>query len=299
MLQDSKLAAFISTRFRHLLPDEMEDGVRLVYHYTTLDVLRLLTQRDADFICTYCASMNDKAEVATGLRVLEKLFQKHPGAATDITIPQLKEIVADPEYAPWSMSFSSNGDSLNQWIAYTDEQTGGVAVGFDIAHINKRIHINTSSRSMMFLAPCLYERSHEKEIEDFFLFLFGEYKKHLFTIGHEKMPLIAQNRANQYISFLLAIIFTSIIKDESFQSEHEWRLVLHPLEAEKVRDCLFVGGKPRIPTGMFGRDFLLADSIRRIVCSPHGNALDLVKIIVKLRQLNVDPIPSMSTYTTI
>ena len=299
MSPDNELDQFVKTRFQHLLPPKCEGGIRVLYHYTTLSTLQIMTQRDADFICTYCASMNDRAEFATGLRVVEKFILNHPEDVDGLTVDAIKEVALNPQYAPWSMSFSTNGDSLNQWIAYTDEHEGGVAVGFEINQLYERLSDIKDKNSIIFLSPCLYEVSHEKEIEELLVFLFGPYKKHLYAIGCEKFPSMSKDTMRRYISFLLALIFSSIIKDESFRLEEEWRLVIHPLDTEKVRDCIFIGGKPRIPTGVFGHDFMLANSIKRMVCSPHGGAVDKVKIIAKLRQLNIVPIPSVSTYTTI
>lgn len=299
MSPDNELDQFIKTRFKHLLPSECEGGIRVLYHYTTLDTLRIITQRDADFLCTYCATMNDKAEFATGLKVIEQFIRRHPEYVDGLTADAIKDVAMNPQYAPWSMSFSTNGDSLNQWIAYTDEHDGGVAVGFDINQLYERLSDIKNMSSIMFLSPCLYEVSHKNEIEELLSFLFGPYKKCLCAKGCEKSPSMSRDKMSQYISFLLALIFSSVIKDESFRLEHEWRLVVHPLDTEKVRDCVFIGGKPRIPTGVFGHDFMLANSIKRIVCSPHGGAIDKVEIIAKLRQLRVVPVPSVSTYTTI
>ena len=90
--------------------------------------------------------------------------------------------------------------------------------------------------------------------------------------------------------------FASIVKDESFRLENEWRLVLHPVDAERTRNYTYVSGKPRLFSELFGSDFGLADSIKRIVCSPHGRSLDKARVIASLRQLSVIPESSKSTY---
>lgn len=299
MSPENKMDQFVKEHFQALFPVKNDDGMRLVYHYTTLDTLRVITQNDADFLCTYCAAMNDKAEFSTGMRVLEKHITKNPKATGGLTIKNMKDLAMDPSYSPWSMSFSTNGDSLNQWIAYTDEFEGGAAIGFDIDDLYARIKQKKNNKVIVYLAPCLYEKTHEKEISALFEFLFGEYKQQLCLIARKKLPEKPEGMIQQYVSFLVALIFASFVKDESFRLEHEWRLVMHPLDPEIVRNCSFIGGKPRISSGLYGRNYLLADSIRRIVCSPHGGAIEKIKIITKIRQLSVNPISSLSTYTTV
>lgn len=299
MSPDNKIDQFVKEHFQALFPTKNDDGMRLVYHYTTLDTLRVITQNNADFLCTYCAAMNDKAEFSTGLRVLENHINKNPELAAGLTIKNIKDLAMNSLFAPWSMSFSTNGDSLNQWIAYTDEYEGGAAIGFDIDDLYARINQKKKDKLIVYLAPCLYERTHEKEISALFAFLFGEYKQHLCSIARKQQPAKPEGTIQQYVSFWAAFIFASIVKDESFSLEHEWRLVVHPLDHEIVRNCSFIGGKPRISSGLYGRDYLLADSIRRIVCSPHGGAIEKIKIITKIRQLSVDPVSSLSTYTTV
>ena len=299
MSPDNKMDQFVKEHFQTLFPDKNEDGMRLVYHYTTLDTLRTITQKDADFLCTYCAAMNDKAEFSTGLKVLENHINTNRKLANGLTIKDIKDLAMNSSFVPWSMSFSTNGDSLNQWIAYTDEHEGGAAIGFDIDDLYARIKQKKDNRLIVYLAPCLYERTHEKEISSLFSFLFGEYKQHLCSIARTKLPDKPERTIQQCVSFWVAFIFASIVKDESFSLEHEWRLVVHPLDPVTFRNCSFIGGKPRISSGLYGRDYALADSIKQIVCSPHGGAIEKIKVITKIRQLTVDPVSSLSTYTTV
>lgn len=293
---NSELAKFIRKQFEHLLPVERKQDKHLLYHYTTLDSLCVMTQKDADFLCTYCAAMNDKAEFTTGLKVLSQLMNQSPDYVDGLTLKTINAICMEPQCTPWSMSFSTNGDSLNQWIAYADKLAGGVAIGFEMEHLYDCINKSRRNSSIMFLAPCLYEESHKTEIKQFFDFLFGFYKNQLFSKIYAKMSM-TKDKLRQYISALLALIFASLVKDESFRLEYEWRLVVYPFDNNKVRDCRFISGKPRISAGLFGHDFMLAEAIKRIVCSPHGGACEKVRMIARLRELKTDPESSMSTYT--
>ena len=296
MSPDNEFDTFINQNLSHLLPQRKEDGGRILYHYTSIDALSAMTSKDADLLCTYCATMNDKAEFSTGLNVLEKYISKYPSAVESIQMGAIREIAFQPQYAPWSLSFSTEGDSLNQWISYTDRSEGGVAIGFDIERLYNSISQEKTGASIMFLAPCLYEKTHEKEIGEMFSFLFGSYKENLVTLGYESNRWATIRKAKGFVSLLVSLMFASIVKDESFRLEHEWRLVLHPVDAEQTRNYIYVNGKPRLPSKLFGRDFCLADSIKRIVCSPHGRSLDKARVIASLRQLSVLPESSKSTY---
>lgn len=296
MSPGNEFDAFINKNLSHLLPQREKDGSRVLYHYTNIDALSAMTSKNADFMCTYCATMNDKAEFFTGLNVLEKYVSRYPSAVESLHMGAIREIAFQPQYAPWSLSFSAEGDSLNQWISYTDRNDGGVAIGFDIARIYDAITQKKSRTSIMFLAPCLYEKSHEKEIGELFDFLFGSYKEELVTLGCDSNHGTTASKARELVSLLVALMFASIVKDESFRLEHEWRLVLHPVDAERTRNYIYVSGKPRLFSELFGSDFGLADSIKRIVCSPHGRSLDKARVIASLRQLSVIPESSKSTY---
>ena len=297
MSPNNELDNFIQREFSHLFPKGF-NGERLVYHYTTIDTFEVLTRENADFVCTYCGALNDKAEFSTGIRLLRNYFDKHPNLAGGLSMETLQSMAEEPAFSSWSMSFSSAGDSLNQWIAYTDHRDGGVALGFSIDDLLTRIKQTEHGIQLLYLVPCLYESVHKEEIECLLSFLFGPYRDGLLKQSMKKGVVLDEAKSRAIITLSVALIFAAMAKDESFREEKEWRIVLQPFDDAVTRSCVFLGGKPRLHTHLFGRDYLIANSIKDIVCSPHGQVCNKVRMIATLRNLAVKPRTSKSTYVS-
>lgn len=73
----NELDEYIETNLGHLFPKG--NDARTLYHYTTVDTFEVMTRRDADFICTYCAAMNDSAEFSIGIKLIRDYMRRHPG----------------------------------------------------------------------------------------------------------------------------------------------------------------------------------------------------------------------------
>ena len=293
MSPTNELDTYIKKHLGHLFPQGMDTCT--LYHYTTVDTLEVLTRKDADFICTYCAAMNDSAEFSIGIKLIKDYMGRHPGTLDEEMGAALATFSSNPSFASWSMSFSRDGDSLNQWISYTDRTEGGVAIGFDLHDLNQRVHDLKNKCGLMYVVPCLYVGEHDKEIEDLLDFLFGEYRASLCSTIDRKSR-IKTSSSEKWISLTIALIFASMVKDGSFRGEQEWRLVMLPCDEDVVRDCEFIAGKPRLRTRLFGVDYELAQSIVDVVCSPHGHMQPKVDMIATLRKLSQKPHVSKSTY---
>ena len=295
MSPNNELDTYIQEHLKPLFPDVI-NGERLVYHYTTINTFEALTRERADFVCTYCGALNDKAEFSTGIELLERYFRQHPHASCGLSMATLKSMAEEPAFGSWSMSFSTVGDSLSQWISYTDRHDGGVSLGFSIDDLLNRIGQSKRSAQLLYLVPCLYASVHEKEIEDLIRFLFGPYRDAVHKQCMTKGCLVDESQSLAVITLSIALIFAAMVKDESFREEKEWRIVMQPFDEVITRGCEFLGGKPRLYTHLFGKDFQVAQSIRDVVCSPHGMVNSKVQMIANLRKLAVKPRASKSTY---
>ena len=295
MSPTNELDKFIVKNFPSLFPPGI-GGARFVYHYTTVDTFEVLTRETADFMCTYCGALNDKAEFATGIKLLERFFASNSSLAYGVSSTTLRNIATEPEFAPWTMSFSLDGDSLNQWIAYTDRHNGGVSIGFDIDQLLNTVNNLKTANQLMYFVPCLYESAHRNEIEMLLDFLFGPYRDGLYKLSLERGLVIDHDALMKMITLSIALIFAAMVKDESFRQEQEWRLVLQPLDELLTQKCDFIGGKPRLRSNLFGKDFILMRSIKDIICSPHGQMYGRACMIARLRNIPVMPRMSKSTY---
>lgn len=294
MSSDNELDKYIAEHLKKCYPARDDNGRRLFYHYTTVDTLEVLTRRKADMMCTYCGALNDRSEFVVGIELIKKYMKHHPKEQEIVPCDVLDQIASDPSCAAWSMSFSLERDSLSQWTSYTDRTEGGVAIGFDMDRLNEKIHA-CKKCGLMYLVPCLYVGADDSEIDGLLRFLFGSYRRtvSLALTAKHKVPELDVWRG---VTATLALIFAAMVKEGSFRDEHEWRLVMQTFVPEIVRDCEFVGGKPRLRTGLFGDHFRLAQDIVDIICSPHGHLQSRVKMISALRQLSIKPQQSASSY---
>lgn len=288
----NELDEYIETNLGHLFPKG--NDARTLYHYTTVDTFEVMTRRDADFICTYCAAMNDSAEFSIGIKLIRDYMRRHPGTMDAEMGTALGKLSQNPSFASWSMSFSRDGDSLNQWISYTDRKDGGVAIGFDLDDLNRRVHALKNKRGLMYIVPCLYVGENDKDIEALLNYLFSTYRETLMTATRGRGRR-GKDGSLKEVSLIIALIFASMVKDGSFKGEHEWRLVMLPCDTD-VRDCEFIAGKPRLRTRLFGDEYELAEHIVDVVCSPHGHQQHRAEMIASLRRLGFTPQRSKSTY---
>lgn len=163
-------------------------------------------------------------------------------------------------------SFSEEADQLSQWRGYADNSRG-VSIGLDLRGIRPPANIGTT----VTFAPCLYKQNDKSAL---LKAIFGQYLKRLQEWWDSIINIAQQqlngNRADsQFVSNLMSahskeldrvigrcqtdlqfdIIKTApLFKDEGFNEEKEWRLVLpqeaimlpskHPIEFRPARDTL-------------------------------------------------------------
>ena len=67
-------------------------------------------------------------------------------------------------------------------------------------------------------------------------------------------------------------MLASIIKDASFEKEHEWRLVIQATDDVALKGAQVIGGKARLPLGIGVKDKRRVGSLmKEVLISPHGN----------------------------
>ncbi len=290
---NNRLDQYIARRFPKKFPKSVvcpEGDVKAIYHYTTVDVFEKMLHADADFYLSESLLLNDDKEFFTGL---ELLFRYQKETRQDIlcglTQEHVKDWVGNPAEEPWIMCFSSESDSLGQWISYADRQKGGVAIGFDMDKLFARLTDAYASWKeddckygcLMYLVPCFYTEIDKPCILDLIDFLFGEYREQMYS-WYDAQDV--QSRCS--ITMELMLIFSSMIKHDSFREEKEWRIVFLPHSEMRIAQYQFLGGKPRLKSRMFNTENVLRDVIVDVVISPHGSGTKPVESLVKLCGLN-------------
>ena len=278
------------------------DEKAILYHYTSVDVLKKFIEDDGDLYCTHFGVLNDSSEMMIGLSIAENYLRKR------FKWSEMKCIWFRENYnllvrsgdivVPWVMSFSRERDSLNQWGMYTSRETGGVAVGFEMGLLWNELDRFPGCYSKealtakgekggiqdrafeLRLLPCLYAEKDAKLIEDLFQEFLLPHEAAFRKIGDATTSdEIVPKDFTEAIFSILEV--SSIIKHEAFRNEREVRLVLLPMTKSLV-DCELIGGKPRWKTyvcetrkeggdGMKTTRKALRGMIKEVVVSSHGD----------------------------
>lgn len=298
--KNNSLDKFLFKNFPAKFPERngvLQNNPRVIYHYTSVDVFEKMLHDDSDFYLTESSLLNDRKELYAGIEFLYR-YQKNKGEElfAGLTESFVRGHVENPTEEPWVMCFSSDADSLGQWISYTDRRNGGVAVGFDIDDLfnlvkngyEKWSDVDDKDGCLMYLVPCFYEKRDADDISRLVEFLFGGYREHQLVINHCHDDLTRRS-----ITMELILILSSMIKHESFHAEKEWRIVFLPHSEKRVATYKFLGGKPRLPSKMFNAERKLRDAIVSVITSPHGTGTSAVQKLLKLCG-RVDIVPQCS-----
>ena len=234
--------------------------IKTVYHYTSSQVAQLLLNPETAMLyCTWVKALNDEQEYRIGLEYALSHIAEVMGLSQEV-LSEVKDMVMlyekDDYRIPWVMSFSANGDLLGQWRAYTDQQTGGYAVGFSFKKLEalvERIVVDKSRLSkgermpyILHLLPCFYlDYSSKTAMDDlakFFKLIFVDH------FNCTVKGLVDVRDPHQY-AFAIATficIFASVVKNASFSGEQEYRLMMQLRDKKYARNVEIVGGKPRL-----------------------------------------------------
>jgi hypothetical protein len=133
-------------------------------------------------------------------------------------------------------SFSINGDLLSQWRAYSPHNNG-FSVGFGFTQLR---NIEKAHESMeLHLMPCWYEKiEHEKIVSE----INDEMLREIIYCSERDMLTDLPKKFYHY--YHKCALVSSILKNENFREEKEWRLVCIVKERSKnYPDVKFREGK--------------------------------------------------------
>lgn len=291
-INDNRFDNFIVANFPNLLPRKADGSGAMLYHYTMTDVLEILSKPEADLLLTKCSFLNDDAEFELGIKVVMDFLRRNPSYNNCGVVQGIvDEFRQYAESVPWIFSLSREADSLYQWIAYTDKHKGGINIGIDFARLQRLVQDNnkvsrTYGESLMFLAPCFYvEELFSKELDILMHYVFGEYKSHLAIKGDQR-----------YITIFLIFIVASLVKSKPFEYENEWRIVVIPSSQDLELRYTELGGRPRIFSGIFGKEQVFKDIWVEVKVSPQGSNFGLADLIMKARGVTCPLVKSKITY---
>jgi hypothetical protein len=191
---------------------------KTLYHYTTQDGL-LGIVRAGELWATNVQYMNDTREFFLALELAAERVKAHRWApehsvnrlSADI-IQRLEQIKIAPVCA---VSFCVNPDLLSQWRGYAGS-TGGICLGFS----SEALVNSAASISGALLATCIYRTKEQEKLIDEIIGLALEDVHRLKNHNDETIATAAAN----FIRVLLSC--GALFKDEGFQEEAEWRLII-------------------------------------------------------------------------
>ena len=278
----------IESLVRHIrkVAGESEDSQpSTLYHYTTIEVLdKLLEEGNGDLRCTYFRDLNDSAEFKAGYEYFADYCKRHDfGGDGEKVLRDLQGIWHKLQTlyleAPWVMSFSTERDSLYQWVAYTDRQKGGVAIGFDRIRLENAVKKSAERNGLeVMLLPCLYVDRGKKKKTDSDVAVIDKLDD-LISFFIEKIDEKSPDWVQELGTAIL--IFSSIVKDKAFCAEHEWRLVVITRDRLSCKDAEVIAGKARLPLGLreAGKR-KVGELVSEIQRSPHGDQKRLMHSIL-------------------
>lgn len=245
----------------------------LLYHYTTIDTFDKLVEEGGELYCTHYMDLNDDVEFWKGFGYFEGWVSRKCKSDLGTQLPEIMDVFGKLKSvwkrmhklyvdATWVMSFTTEKDSLSQWRFYTDRTNGGVAIGFGKKVLEEELQ-KCSGKDIdgisVMLMPCIYYASGVDARLDAVLERVIEKIDIKSPSGYEELARIIQ-------------LFSSIIKDSSFESEHEWRIIIQASNVDALKGAKVVGGKARLPLGVgVCGEHRVGMLMKEILLSPHGD----------------------------
>ncbi|WP_243064626.1 DUF2971 domain-containing protein [Humibacter sp. RRB41] len=131
----------------------------------------------------------------------------------------------------YTVSLSSESDSLEQWRAYCP-RSGGVALGFSAAHLKA-----VAADQGFILASCVYDEPEQEAI-------VRQIIEHHLDIWNKRKTLteLRQGISSHLVRDLISDLerFAALLKHRSFAAEREWRLISPLLERQSAFELIHV-----------------------------------------------------------
>lgn len=203
----------------HINPDVAEEF--FLFHYTNQNAAQSILQSKSIW-ASDPFFLNDEQEIQLGVRALKKVFNRLEEVDSE-TFAQCDLIdeaffdsrgdIDNPSTGrAFTVSFSEKSDDLSQWRGYSNEN--GVALGFSF-------NLLTDVKPNALLLPVLYGT------EDYFVDILWDDLQHtLVQFDRLDKPNMDVRMARNDMLIRRYKTFLPLMKNEAFQAEKEWRLIL-------------------------------------------------------------------------
>lgn len=207
----------------------------LLYHYTSIQTLiSILKYKDKEghryLWLSDVLYLNDYKEVKDGLDLLENRIEERKYELDSRGYYKLLSIffrnlsmLDNLHMGIYVMSLSEKKDSLNQWRSYTPHEKG-LSVGFDFSDCSGFL-----DKAGLKLFKCIYDQENKiKLIDDLiehFLQGFDAVDVEDSSAFYSKVLKGGELSFFWRSSMSTFYLFLSIIKNQAFEEEQEWRLI--------------------------------------------------------------------------
>src|SRR4029077_10194075 len=200
---------------------------KTLYHYTDASGLKGIIE-SGTLRATHISFMNDASEYLHGVSLLLEAIRDARRRASNLDPLQIKLLdemeppvsqTRPQDVAPYFVAcFSAQGNSLNQWRAYSRGEGG-----FCIRCVGTKIDA-CSSELCFFLSPAFYDRTEQATfVRDLLGWALQEYLR--VAARHPGSDQDEHRRAWTYMLFWRLTAAAPIMKNPAFAEEQEWRLI--------------------------------------------------------------------------
>ena len=206
-------ASQLEQRLISTLVDNIAEPVpETVYHYTTLPGAHGILESGSIW-ASDMRFLNDRREWIHAIDLAAQTVRETEGVPVDLA-DSLLRVTEDLDYTrSFVACFSSDGDSLPQWRAYSQR---GCALGFDTVRLSKLA--SEYPGSGMFV-PVVYDEAEQRTILRHVVELIS-------THFQDSTPTSGDLVFSAGMFTKILTVYSPALKDPSFESEREWRLIL-------------------------------------------------------------------------
>lgn len=211
----------------------------LLYHYTNADGLKGIIETGI-FHATHFLFLNDPSEISYSLDlindVLIGVIKNEKNRQVKDTIKDLinKNYIQNIHYQGFLYdvfiaSFSENGDQLSQWRGYADNGMG-YSIGIDPYKIQQikfgiKYTMNLNINRPINLVKVEYDKEQQRNIiKKSFISLLSKINR-CIAVNNEKQTCPIFSNLPSILSNLISRL-ALLFKNQSFNEEKEWRLLL-------------------------------------------------------------------------
>jgi hypothetical protein len=230
---------------------------KILYHYTSQSgVLGIIN--DKCIWATDILFQNDSSEFEYGktmfIAIVKKKLEARYGKISEEILNGINENMLFLENPVFTISFSEDSDSLNQFRSYSNS-VPGYSIGFDVLAIKKGL----SGKFQVSFEKCLYDKKEQTDLINRIVDDIIDRSGNDDIISNSLMEILAGK----------IIKYSTMLKHPSFKDEKEWRLIFDYLNP--IREFYRFRTGPSYMTPYITVPIDITKTIKKIIIGPTPN----------------------------